>query len=69
MKISYAKSQDPTLWQMILVFFIAFGFFASIWIGSSHMEAKAYNRITGSDVTTGEAMWVELRVDGCQGNR
>lgn len=35
-----------------------------IMIIRSHMEAKAYNRLTGSDVTTWEAMWVELRVDG-----
>lgn len=34
------------------------------WIASSHFEAKAYNRLTGKDVTTWEAMWVELRVEG-----
>ena len=34
------------------------------WIFKSHMEAKAYNRLTGSNATTWEAMWVQLRVQG-----
>ena len=33
-----------------------------IWAFRSSMEAKAYNRVTGSNVTTWEAMWIELRV-------
>ena len=33
-----------------------------VWVFQSHMEAKAYNRVTGSDVTTWEAMWIQLRV-------
>lgn len=33
-----------------------------IWVIRSSMEASTYNRITGSDVTTWDAMWVELRV-------
>jgi VIT1/CCC1 family predicted Fe2+/Mn2+ transporter len=36
--------------------------FASFWWVASYVEASAYNRITGSDVTTWEAMFVELRV-------
>ena len=35
-----------------------------IWTFQSKMEANAYNRITGSDVTTWEAMWVQLRIEG-----
>jgi hypothetical protein len=33
-----------------------------IWVFRSRMEANAYNRVTGSNVTTWEAMWIELRV-------
>lgn len=33
-----------------------------IWIGQSHFEAKAYNNITGSNVSTWDAMFIELRV-------
>ena len=29
---------------------------------SSHFEAAAYNRATGSNVSTWDAMWIELRV-------
>lgn len=29
----------------------------------ANMEAKAYNRVTGADVTWWDAMWVNLRVD------
>ena len=41
----------------VLVLFIGLAWF------SASVEAKTYNRITGSDVTTWEAMWIELRVD------
>ena len=30
---------------------------------SSHFEAEAFNRLTGSSVTTWDAVWGELRVD------
>jgi len=39
-------------------------FSASIWIIRSHFEARAYNRVTGATVTTWDAMWIELRVQG-----
>lgn len=32
------------------------------WVLMSAMEAKAYNRATGAEVTTWDAMWIELRV-------
>jgi hypothetical protein len=34
------------------------------WVVYSAFEADAYNRITGADVSTWQAMWVELRVQG-----
>ncbi len=33
------------------------------WAAKSRMEALAFNRITNSEVTTWDAMWVQLRVD------
>jgi hypothetical protein len=33
-----------------------------IWWASSYAEARAYSRITGSNVSTWDAMFVELRV-------
>lgn len=29
----------------------------------AHMEAKTYNKVTGANVTTWDALWVTLRVD------
>lgn len=34
----------------------------ALWIGKSSLEARAYNRATGSDVSTFDAMFIELRV-------
>lgn len=43
--------------------FIAFvGLLIGIWVFRSSMEAKAYNRATGHEVSTWDAMWIELRV-------
>ena len=44
---------------IVAVFLCIFG----VWVFGSKMESAAFNRITGSDVTTWEAMWVKLRVD------
>jgi hypothetical protein len=39
------------------------GFFLlSVWIISSHMEARTYSDLTGKKVGTWDAMWVDLRV-------
>lgn len=54
-----ARELRITLGAMLILLFFGMGF---TWVRSS-MEASAYNRITGSDVTTWEAVWVQLRVD------
>jgi len=45
-----------------------FAYFAAalvvVWIVYSYFEALAFNRVTGSRVTVGEAMFVELRIQG-----
>lgn len=33
-----------------------------VWVIESAMEARAYNRVTGQNVSTWDAMWIELRV-------
>ena len=35
-----------------------------LWVVPSYFEARSYNKLTGSNVSTWDAMWVELRVDG-----
>lgn len=32
------------------------------WVTASHFEAQAFNRVTGNDVSTWDAMFIELRV-------
>lgn len=34
------------------------------WIARSALEASSYNRVTNSNVSTWDAMWIELRVEG-----
>lgn len=36
--------------------------FLGIWVFASAMEARAYNNVTGGNVSTWDAMWIELRV-------
>lgn len=41
--------------------------FVAWWVFSSWMEASTYAKLTGKDVSTWDAMWVELRVqEGAQ---
>lgn len=35
---------------------------AAVWVGKSYFEAKAYNRVTGANVSVWDAMWVRLMV-------
>jgi len=44
--------------MIVLIVIIVFPIF---W-GKSYMEAKTFNKLTGSDATTWDAMWVQLRV-------
>lgn len=34
------------------------------WVLPASLEAAAYNRATGSQVSTWDALWLELRVEG-----
>ena len=47
-----------------LVALIAITLMFSPWVTRSYFEAAAFNRATGSNVSTWDAMWIELRVEG-----
>lgn len=47
-------------WRIIVPGIILFAL--GSWVFSSAMEAAAYNRVTGKNVSTWDAMWIELRV-------
>ena len=34
----------------------------SIWVFQSKMEARAFNSVTGKNISTWDAMWIQLRV-------
>jgi hypothetical protein len=38
------------------------GILILVWVFGSHMEAQAYENATGKEVSTWDAMWIELRV-------
>lgn len=35
---------------------------AAFWVGQSYFEAQSFNRLTGNNVSTWDAMFVSLRV-------
>lgn len=57
-----AKAMLPEwiIWTVGILLIVAF--LIGMWVFTSSMEAGAYNRATGSDVSTWDAMWIELRV-------
>lgn len=53
---------DSEMKSLLLVFSGILIVLIGIWVVASHFEAAAYNRITGANVSTFDAMFVELRV-------
>lgn len=60
------KKEHPPAWFSCLLcsaFLLGLVvFYGGWWVFASYCEASAYNRITGSNVSTWDAMFVELRV-------
>lgn len=49
--------------KISVIFVIGFLFlFLTGWFTYSYFDANAYNEITGKNVTTGQAMFLQLRV-------
>ena len=49
------------IWLVAVLAVLAVGIV--VWSVQAMMEAKSFNRLTGANVSTWDAMWVELRVD------
>lgn len=56
------KQFEPGLGCIVAMFVAIVVVCVSWWVFRSSMEAAAYNRATGSNVSTWDAMWIELRV-------
>ena len=52
--------------EVIVIGFVVLMLFGGVFV-QPYFEAQAYNRITGSNVSTWDAIWVQLRVNGCNG--
>lgn len=48
---------------LILFTVVCLAAIVTFWWTQARIEARTYNRLTGWDVTTWEAMWTNLRVD------
>lgn len=61
----FKKYKEPTdysgcIYPAIILFM--FSLYPAIWIIKSYNEARVYNKICHTNVTTWDAMWIELRV-------
>ena len=56
------KPKDDPAWMWFVVFSAAVLILLGLWVCSSYLEARAYNNITGKNVSTWDAMFVELRI-------
>lgn len=45
---------------VFLLFIFVLG--PAVWVGASYFEARAYNKVTGKNVSTFDAMFIGLRV-------
>ena len=52
------RKVPPLVWSWFGLCIVLVG----MWIVRSHYEAKTYNEITGKNITTRQALWVQLRV-------
>lgn len=55
------KKNDSTAF-MFIMFAIVIIAAVLIWVVKSSFEASAYARVTGKNVSTWDAMWLDLRV-------
>jgi len=59
MKRSYRDREALALSALTVVVFLGL---AAFWVLGAYLEARTYRRLTGAEVTTWDAMWVDLRV-------
>lgn len=60
--IRKSRAQDPSGFLGLVVCGGIVVAFVVAWVLFSSMEAAAYNRVTGKNVSAWDAMWIDLRV-------
>lgn len=56
------KYRDDSFGPTVLAIVIALVLVVGVWVLSSAFEAAAYRRVTGKQVSTWDAMFLDLRV-------
>jgi len=56
-------NKSPNVFELLAVIVVVLIIGGGITYGNAYMEARAYNRITGANVSAWDAMFVNLRVD------
>ena len=61
---SYDDGSNPLAGCMFagIAVAVVLGIILTVWVAKSHMEARSFNAVTGKNVSTWQAMWIELRV-------
>ena len=55
--------EDKAIIKIIITILVGILFISTLgWIFQSYQEAKSFNSVTGKNVSTWDAMWIELRV-------
>lgn len=62
-----AKRKDEDKARVVVILLAIPIFLCCFWILPSYFEAKTFSRLTGKSVSTWDAMWVELRIEGTNG--
>lgn len=52
----------PLVGMVTVIVFVTLPF----WIIHAHFEAKTFHELTGREVSTWQALWVQLRVEECR---
>lgn len=52
--------------QIILAVVVIAGLILFFSLIQPFFEARSFNKLTGNNASTWDAIWVELRVDGCK---
>lgn len=58
------ESDKTQMRWMVFFAILCFAIGAACWVVESHFESEAFNRLTGGNATTWDALWTELRVQG-----
>lgn len=69
MKLLRAAAAHVAEWANVYFFLGAVAIALSLWWGAAWLEARAYERVTGKTVSTWDALFLELRVDGVPEDR